>query len=36
MAELVRELWAYSTHRSCWDQEDGFWDTMQRRAVSIS
>lgn len=33
MAELVRELWAYSTHRSSLDQEDGFLHTMRRRAV---
>ena len=36
MAELVRVLWAYSTHNRCWDQEDGFWDVMHRRVVSIS
>lgn len=28
-------LQAYSTHRSCLDQDEGFLDTMQRRAVSI-
>ncbi len=36
MAELVRVLWAYSTHRSWRDQEEGFWDTIHHRAVSIS
>lgn len=34
--ELERELWVYSTHMSYWDQEDGFWETMQQREVSIS
>ena len=36
MAEQMRELWAYSTHNSCEDQEEGFWEAMHRRAVSNS
>jgi len=36
VAELVRVLWAYSTNGSCWDQKDGFWETMQCSMVSIS
>jgi len=36
VAELVRELWAYSTHSKCADQEDGWRAVMQRNAVSKS
>lgn len=36
MVELVRLLWAYSTHKSCWDLNEGFRETMRQRAVSIS
>lgn len=28
VAELVKVLWAYSIHRSCSDQEEGFWETL--------
>lgn len=31
-----RELWAYSNYRRCWDQLEGFWEMIHRRAVSIS
>jgi len=36
VAELVRVLWAYPTHRSSLDQEAGFRGTVRYSIVSIS
>lgn len=34
VAELMRELWLYSTQDRCVAQEDGRWEAMQRREDS--
>ncbi len=36
MDETCNELWAYSTHESCWHQEVGFWVTKHRNTLSRS
>ncbi len=36
VADTGNELCAYSTHESCWLQEDGFWETTHRNIRSKS